>query len=776
MDPLQQLQRFERARLALGQRLAQILEAELPKVAACLDAAAQQADIGRFELLSAATLLSMQSRGRALTAVHRFDEQVRHCLQQWSAASQAAAGAKMQLPRVIGLAAEQGVEQQLLAADLARATKAIAPAAQASLSGRIATLNELQPLASEQEDWQPLGAYSLSSAVASSISGLGMHPELSATLSQCILLQFPERLAQALELLERELQQEGIEPAAPVQEPEPALAPVDEALVVRASSSTSESSASTSDLALGQIERAAHALGREPLAMPSAPLVRTAPIVSALQSVAVREREAVAFAHERQVEPFSKAARIAWFEEARKALMQAQAQPAQLAMCDVANAMFDYAVDDGRIADRCRHLFWRLQHPVLGLSLLDSRFLSDADRSVRRLVETLSAICTAYVDELAHKETELFRRLETVVRAVEIVAAALQNRSVVLAHQADVELKRARQGMQQLVERVTQERASLEATPGRRNRRDLSRRPSKEREQQVSESLRKLLLDRLDGRDVPDSVRDFLDNVWMRHLRTAALRDGEDSPQFRVALEVVDDLLWTIDGQGKRQSRRELAQRIPVLLKLLTNGIRSSGVRDDEYRAFLDELFLMHLRKMQGKNAEPAAFDPQRVIMPEGLLGAAGGVAEAAPPSVPLLSPEMQVSTASRPEAIFDDLPSLRMPGETRPVPTKEITTAPANEPERKLLEVLSSLDLSDGDQERTVLELSAHDALALVDRGRWLELVSSEGQRSRAKVAWVNHRRTVVLLMRYPDRKAVSLRMQEVQSRIESGRLSILG
>ena len=56
-------------------------------------------------------------------------------------------------------------------------------------------------------------------------------------------------------------------------------------------------------------------------------------------------------------------------------------------------------------------------------------------------------------------------------------------------------------------------------------------------------------------------------------------------------------------------------------------------------------------------------------------------------------------------------------------------------------------------------------------NRGDWLSYQSADNARALAKVAWVNVRRTVVLLVRYPDRRALSLRMEELKTRLQEDR-----
>jgi hypothetical protein len=242
-------------------------------------------------------------------------------------------------------------------------------------------------------------------------------------------------------------------------------------------------------------------------------------------------------------------------------------------------------------------LVWRLQQPALTLALLDPGYLGEEPRSLRRLVEDVGAISLAFADDFT-RGSELYQRLETAVRAVEIVADSLQKRSLAIARRAEREYARAACQVAQLIERLAGERQALEAAPDPRNRRDYSRRPGADLEQPITERIRQQISERLGRVEVPESVREFLFKVWLRHLRTAALRNGEDSAEFRLAMEIVDNLLWSLDTR-EDGTRRELAERIPPLIRVMSQGVREIGARDDEYRSFFDELFLIHLRRMR---------------------------------------------------------------------------------------------------------------------------------------------------------------------------------
>jgi hypothetical protein len=94
---------------------------------------------------------------------------------------------------------------------------------------------------------------------------------------------------------------------------------------------------------------------------------------------------------------------------------------------------------------------------------------------------------------------------------------------------------------------------------------------------------------------------------------------------------------------------------------------------------------------------------------------------------------------------------------------------------EQRLLTVLSTVDLSDFPLAPRRLTLAPDDALARLRRGDWLELLGRDGQPQEVKVAWINSRRTVVLLVRRPDRRALSLRAAELHQRFAQHKATLL-
>jgi hypothetical protein len=750
---------FGQALTRLSSALERVLHASIPAIAAELEnvGEAQPERRLRQALYAAGTMLRIEARTRAAEVVRALDERAHKCLEYLRRAG----GEE----RALALIQDEELRTQIVAAEIARALRESAGADYERCAARV---RALMPGLWQDDDLNPLGARSVAAAALAAFGDLGEAEVVAGALRMALLSRLTPGLAGAFEELGAWLAGEGVEPlstAADQPPPPPAATPwpIPTAPDGRPDASPPEppdaaSAATGSDAGQAKPQRtidvtaqaadAARVLGSSPFATAEGPPKLN--VLLTLQPVVEIERDAVAFAHAIGALPYSRRARGEFFGNVRSRLRAAGVQPTQLYVVDLVAAMFDYVVDDRRVPEAAKPLIWRLQQPTVALALLDPSYLGDEPRSLRRLVENLGAIINAFSEDLT-RGSELFRRLDTVVRAVEIVAGALQTRSAVMARQVEHEYSRAARNVAQLIERVVQERTSLESTPARRNRRDYRRRPGRDREQEVTERLSRMLAERLERHHVPESVREFVLNVWLRHLRTAALRDGEESAEFKVALEVVDDLLWSLDGSKERQSRRALAQKIPPLIRVLTQGLREIGAKDEEFKPFFDELFLIHLRKMQRRVRANGSGGTRTTDRGEDTgFGGFG-------------------TTGTSGDVTFAD----RRPAPPDAPPVSAPADAESEGTDRKLLEVLASLDLGDLPQQPRALELDADRALATLRRGDWLRLAGRDGAPVFAKVAWINARRTVVLMVRHPDRRALSMRAGELQERFARGRAS---
>lgn len=535
------------------------------------------------------------------------------------------------------------------------------------------------------------------------------------------------------------------------------------------------------------------------------------------------ERDAVVFARQCHVAPYSQEARTEFFRQVRQQVVAAGGDTHVLTVIDLVASLFDYAASDRRLPEGARILLWRLQMPAITLASLDAGYLGDDSRSIRRLTEQLAAIAVSYPDEMRPDKT-LYQRLQTVVRAVEIVAHAFHVRSQVLSEQVDQEYRRATEGMRQLLAKLARSQRAPGLKQSRQaNRRDYTRRPPAAREKIVSEDIRRLLEHRLGGSRVPESVTLFLYDVWLRHLRTAALRDGTDSQNYRVALQVVDNLLWTLGHEGADpRARNELVQSIPPMLSMLSLGIKEVGEKPENFQTFFDEIFLIHVRRMQGhggsavtvideaRNDERlrAAEAHQVVGVPNAAASAAKPEAHAGSqpsrqqetiaqaPSISAWRPAEPVS-APPPSAGTPPIPRtpVRIDPFTSPPPLNRsaplharqqaqpisndagIDTAALLDPQgseaasQRLHALIDSTRVDDLPSQPRRFNLPAERFATALHTGRWMELISRSGRVDYAKVVWINERKTMALMLT-AQRRVMTREIDSLIKRVRQNRL----
>ena len=93
---------------------------------------------------------------------------------------------------------------------------------------------------------------------------------------------------------------------------------------------------------------------------------------------------------------------------------------------------------------------------------------------------------------------------------------------------------------------------------------------------------------------------------------------------------MVDDLLWTLGQEGADpHARAELVQSIPPMLNMLTIGIREVGARPESFRTFFDEIFIIHLRRMQGEEGSAVTLIAREAESPTPEVALASGAMDA---------------------------------------------------------------------------------------------------------------------------------------------------
>jgi|GEM_PF-4632325 len=361
---------------------------------------------------------------------------------------------------------------------------------------------------------------------------------------------------------------------------------------------------------------------------------------------------------------------------------------------DMVATIFDYAMADRDIPDRFRALVGRLQIPVLKVALMDKGFFARKTHPARRVLDALSESALLSPEQASN---ELFDKAR---QAVDRITEEFEDDLTCFEEEAE-----------RLEEAISSHRSRVSQT-------ESAATESEARKERVSAGRARVMeeLDgRLEGRDVPSAVDEFLRTHWASYLLMCYVRDGELSEAWEAALTTVDRLLSSLEPRDTREERRTLAKQLPDLLGRLREGMDAIALPDSEREAFLEALAARHRDVVTGRAARPPSAP-----------GASASKVARSPAGGTGKSPDEGSGEPTWPDS-----------------PSTEAVLRQLGFPEEAIQELLSP----DGTTEEVTLdggagqaeEDSYTDVVRKLPEGTWLEFHDEEHGPERAKLAWVS-------------------------------------
>jgi hypothetical protein len=239
--------------------------------------------------------------------------------------------------------------------------------------------------------------------------------------------------------------------------------------------------------------------------------------------------------------------------------------PEQEDAVDLVCMLFDVLLDENDFDPRSSALVSRLVVPYVKVALLDRQKFLHRSHPARRLLNALTQACEGNTGK-GPREREVLARAE---RVVETVVTDF-NDDVAIFETLESALRAFLDQQQKRIELA--ERRGAEAQRGR------------ERLEQARLQAHDAFAKRVDGRDTPPALGEFLARAWSHHLSMVALRQGTDAPEWASSLSLADGLLDLLPGGRSAdvplQSAREAhdADLRTVLASIGVNGDAADAV------------------------------------------------------------------------------------------------------------------------------------------------------------------------------------------------------
>ncbi len=366
---------------------------------------------------------------------------------------------------------------------------------------------------------------------------------------------------------------------------------------------------------------------------------------------------------------------------------------------DIVATLFDFIFDDASVADPIKALVARLQIPLLKVAMLDKSFFSSKAHPARRLLDGISRAAARCGPQAGHDDPLYMRIAEIVDR--------LQNefsQDTGLFDTLCVELDAFLDGQEAAADARAEQAVPLVAEQERRELAALA----------VDQALAGWL-----AMPLPSAVSDLLGHEW-RMLLIRHYMAGDDAA-WGAAMGTISDLVASVQPQTESQGRKQLAARLPTLVRRIHDGLDSLNVAVDRRLALIDAMFSLHAAVLRG----------------------AAPVVTSTWPTAPVAEPG-PAEIAS--EHIED--------GETQ---LERITLADGGQ--------LAPFEGGD-DAQAQVAELQ---------RGDWVEFANAETGPLRYRLSWISPQRGILLFTNPQSPRAISVAPDALVLQIERGEATIV-
>ncbi len=137
--------------------------------------------------------------------------------------------------------------------------------------------------------------------------------------------------------------------------------------------------------------------------------------------------------------------------------------------------------------------------------------------------------------------------------------------------------------------------------------------------------------ERLREKKVPDFVAAFLCGPWAQVVAESQLRNADGTTDAQGYLDLVDDLIWSVQVKLARRNRDRLVQLVPNLLVKLRHGLLLIEYPPERIPRFLDQLIALHEKAFEPPKVQPApaptpAQAARPMVLPEELGGPVEGL------------------------------------------------------------------------------------------------------------------------------------------------------
>lgn len=419
---------------------------------------------------------------------------------------------------------------------------------------------------------------------------------------------------------------------------------------------------------------------------------------------------------------------------------------------DMVAMIFDYILDDHNLPDPVKALIGRLQIPIVKTVILDKSFFAKKNHPARQLLNSL-AKAGIELDAESCNRSPIFAEIERTVNRVlsefnqdvDLFSELLEEFSAFLEKDAQ---------RTQIVEKRTRQVTE-----------------SKERLQLAKNRIAREIARRLQGKEIPVVVRNFLENAWKDVLVLTYLRKDKEPDEWGKALFIVDQLLWTTVPPMDMAEKNRKQQTIPGLLDDIQTGLESISYDPHQMNQIFKNLEACHatsLNKVGEVSASSVSMDNELCHANERELPSDQSVAAVS--NRRIKDPELEVQISR----LAENLPDIDDDGS---LITVQDADSGAILQKNQLAENMSQQSTADEIPVETQQELEdAHlEKAKAMNVGQWIELTDEKPNKVRVKLSWKSQVTSLYVFVNRQGIKVAEKSLHQLAAQLRQGTVTII-
>lgn len=256
---------------------------------------------------------------------------------------------------------------------------------------------------------------------------------------------------------------------------------------------------------------------------------------------------------------------------------------------DFIGMMFEFMLEDRNLPDAMRALIGRLQIPMLKVGMLDKSFFSKKTHPARRLLNALAQAGMGWTDDGDRGERSFYAKIESIVNRIMNDFTDNMDLFANLLEELQLYLEGEKRGQEILEKRANQ------VNEGKEQLKLAKQRAGKE------------ISVRLQGKEVPEVMLRLLQEAWKDVLLLIHLRQGVESADWQHAVQLMDDILWSVQPKSTPEDKQRLLTLMPQVLKQVRDGLASISYDPHKMAKIFKELQTCHMYALRASedNAPP---------------------------------------------------------------------------------------------------------------------------------------------------------------------------